>query len=197
MKIISLVKMDKGRAKICLEGGADFVLYKKEYMSYGLAEGEDLSEASYDEIKREILIPRCKKRGLYLLQKQDRSRKNLTDKLLEGGYPIDVVDEAIAYIDSFGYIDDERMARSYIRFYQDSRSKMRIRQDLKKKGISDDVINIALEDEYANDEMELINALLTKKHYDKEEASYEDKGKMYRFLASRGFSSDAIKKALS
>ncbi len=197
MEITSLVKLSKGRAKICLDNGTDFVLYKKEYEHYKIEVGAELSAQSYDEICTEILIPRCKKRALHLLEKQDRSEKNLRDKLKEGGYPSDIIDIAIDYINEYGYLDDARMAASHIRFYQDSRSKMRIRQDLLGKGISSDIIERVLEEEYTADEQDLIKALLDKKGYDSEEASYEIKAKMYRFLASRGFSSEAIKRALN
>ena len=197
MELLSLVKLTKGRAKICLAGGADFVLYKKEYEAYGIEEGADLSEADYMQIINDILIPRCKKRALHLLEKQDRSEKNLRTKLKEGGYSEDIIDVAIDYINEYGYLDDARMAASHIRFYQDSRSKMRLKQDLIGKGISSDVIDRVLEEEYTADESDLIESLMKKKHYDKENATYEEKSKMYRFLAGRGFSSDSINRVLN
>ncbi len=196
MEVLSLVKLTKGRAKICLAGGADFVLYKKEYESYGIEEGAELSEADYQEIVREILIPRCKKRAMHLLEKQDRSEKNLRDKLKEGGYSEDIIDVAIDYINSYGYLDDARMAASHIRFYQDSRSKQRLRQDLMNKGVSSEVIDRVLEEEYTGSEEELIKRLLEKKKYDPDTATYEDRGKIYRFLASKGFSSESINRVL-
>lgn len=196
MIVNSLTKLSKGRAKICLAGGTDFVLYKKEYENYGIAEGSDLSESDYESIVRDILVPRCKKRAMHLLEKQDRSEKNLRDKLKEGGYPEQVIDVAIDYINQYGYIDDARMAASHVRFYQDSRSRQRLRQDLLSKGISADIIEHVLEEEYTTDEVDLIDALLVKKHYDKENATYEDRAKMYRFLAGRGFSSDSINRVL-
>ena len=196
MEVLSLVKLTKGRAKICLQGGTDFVLYKKEYESYGIEEGADLSEADYNQIVSEILIPRCKKRALHLLEKQDRSEKNLRDKLKEGGYPDEIIDIAIDYINDYGYLDDARMAASHIRFYQDSRSKLRLKQDLIGKGISAEVIDRVLEEEYTCDESELIEKLIMKKHYDKENATYEERAKMFRFLAGRGFSSDSINRVL-
>lgn len=197
MEVKSLVKLTKGRAKICLDNGADFVLYKKEYESYHIEEGGELSPESYQEICSEILIPRCKKRALHLLEKQDRSEQNLRDKLREGGYPSEIIDIAIDYINEYGYIDDARMAASHVRFYQDSRSKMRIKQDLLNKGISADVIDRVIEEEYTVDELELVQELLNKKHYDSETATYEERAKMYRFLAGRGYSSDTIKRALN
>lgn len=196
MEVLSLVKLTKGRAKICLAGGTDFVLYKKEYESYGIEKGADLSEADYNQIVTDILIPRCKKRALHLLEKQDRSEKNLRDKLKEGGYSQEIVDIAIDYINEYGYLDDARMAASHIRFYQDSRSKLRLKQDLIGKGISADVIDRVMEEEYTSDESDLIEKLLLKKNYDKENATYEERAKMYRFLAGRGFSSDSINRVL-
>ena len=196
MKVLSLVKLTKGRAKICLAGGTDFVLYKKECESYGIEEGADLSEADYNQIVTDILIPRCKKRALHLLEKQDRSEKNLRDKLKEGGYSQEIVDIAIDYINEYGYLDDARMAASHIRFYQDSRSKLRLKQDLIGKGISADVIDRVMDEEYTSDESDLIEKLLLKKNYDKDNATYEERAKMYRFLAGRGFSSDSINRVL-
>ncbi|MBQ8488365.1 MAG: regulatory protein RecX [Pseudobutyrivibrio sp.] len=196
MEVLSLVKLTKGRAKICLAGGTDFVLYKKEYESYGIEEGADLSEVDYNQIVTDILIPRCKKRALHLLEKQDRSEKNLRDKLKEGGYSQEIVDIAIDYINEYGYLDDARMAASHIRFYQDSRSKLRLKQDLIGKGISADVIDRVMDEEYTSDESDLIEKLLLKKNYDKENATYEERAKMYRFLAGRGFSSDSINRVL-
>lgn len=196
MEVLSLVKLTKGRAKICLAGGTDFVLYKKECESYGIEEGADLSEADYNQIVTDILIPRCKKRALHLLEKQDRSEKNLRDKLKEGGYSQEIVDIAIDYINEYGYLDDARMAASHIRFYQDSRSKLRLKQDLIGKGISADVIDRVMDEEYTSDESDLIEKLLLKKNYDKDNATYEERAKMYRFLAGRGFSSDSINRVL-
>ncbi|MBP5324489.1 MAG: RecX family transcriptional regulator [Pseudobutyrivibrio sp.] len=197
MYVKSLVKLTKGRAKICLDSGTDFVLYKKEYENYGIEEESELSLEDYQEICRDILIPRCKKRALHLLEKQDRSEKNLRDKLKEGGYPADIIDIAIDYINDYGYLDDYRMACSHIRFYMDSRSKRRIKQDLMNKGIKADVIERAIEDEYTCDETEQIQRLLEKKGYDSDSATYEQKAKMYRFLAGRGYSSESISRVLN
>lgn len=197
MYVKSLVKLTKGRAKICLDSGTDFVLYKKEYENYGIEEESELSLEDYQEICRDILIPRCKKRALHLLEKQDRSEKNLRDKLKEGGYPADIIDIAIDYINDYGYLDDYRMACSHIRFYMDSRSKRRIKQDLMNKGIKPDVIERAIEDEYTCDETDQIQHLLEKKGYDSDSATYEQKAKMYRFLAGRGYSSESISRVLN
>lgn len=196
MVVNSIEKMKNGKMQICLSDGTDFVLYEKEVKHYKLEVDEDCSPEVLDLIFCEVLIPRCKKRGLHLLEKQDRTEANLREKLIEGLYPKVVIDEAIRYIASFGYIDDERIARSYINFYQNSRSKSRIRQDLIKKGCSISTIDKCLEEEYEEDEISLAMSVLKKKYGNISEYSYEQKAKIYRFLAGRGFSSEVIRHAI-
>ena len=193
---IQLVPRKKNKYKVHLQGGMDLVLYKREVKTYGLEAGEELSEKAYQRILEETLIPRAKRRAMHLLEKQDRIRKNLEDKLRESDYPQTAIDAAIAYVESFHYIDDERYARSYVHFHQEGKSKRRIQQDLMQKGIDRDVIALVLEEEYETSEADMIRDLLRKKHYDPESADAKERSKMYRFLAGRGFSSGDISRVL-
>lgn len=195
-EIVSIETLSKGKRKVCLSNGADFVLYAKEVARYALAQGDVLSEAQYQAILTETLLPRARKRALYLLEKTDRSEKQLRQKLQESGYPPEAVEDALSYVRSYHYLDDERLARSYIRFHQESRSRLRICRDLLAKGISKDLIDRCMEEEYDASEMELILALLKKKNYDPASAGREEKAKMYRFLAQRGFRTADIGRAL-
>jgi regulatory protein len=197
MYIQEIKTIQQSKRKICLSNGADFVLYKKEVYTYGLQEDMELSPELYERILTEILIPRAKKRAMYLLEKMDRSEQQLRSKLQDSGYPAEAVDAAISYVASYHYIDDERLACAYIRYYQDSRSRMRIVQDLLKKGISKDTIEACMEAEYTTDETDMIRALLAKKHYDSQTATREEQAKMYRFLMQRGFRSSDVSKVLS
>ena len=185
------------KSKVRLQGGEDLCLYTKEVNRLGLEAGEDLSESAYEDILAMILIPRAKKRAMHLLEKQDRTKQNLSDKLRESGYPMCVVEAAVSYVESYHYIDDERYARNYIRYHQDGKSRRRIYEDLYKKGIAKDVIEIALEDEYLASEEDQIIALLEKKHYDASTADMKEKSRIYRFLLGRGFSYQTIDRILS
>ncbi len=196
MVIEEIVPCKNGKVKVCLHHEADFLLYKKEAQKYHLTEGQELSQETYEEILREILVPRAKKRAMFLLEKMDRSQRQLTDKLKDNGYPEEVVEQAIAYVKSYHYIDDKRLAESYVRFYQESRSRRRITQDLLKKGIDKDIIEEALEQEFQQSEEDMIQALLVKKKYDKMNATRKEQEKMYRFLMQRGFKSSDISHAL-
>lgn len=186
----------KGKVKVCLRGGADFVLYKREWARWDLKEGEELTEEDYDKILGEILIPRAKKRAMHLLEKMDRSAGQLAGKLADNGYPPEAIEEALAYVTSFHYLDDERLARNHIRFYQNSRSKNRIVCDLRKKGIDRDLIARCMEEEYESSEISMMERLLEKKNFESSTATAEERAKMYRFLLQRGFCSSDIAKVL-
>ncbi|MCR4674828.1 MAG: recombination regulator RecX [Lachnospiraceae bacterium] len=200
MTILSIKELPGKRAhksKVQLQGGGDLCLYNKELKKLGLEEGMDLSDEVYQEILKTILIPRAKKRAMHLLEKQDRTKANLTRKLKESGYPDEAVDEAVSYVESYHYIDDERYARNYVRYHQEGKSKRKIFEDLLKKGITKDTINLALEEEYFASEEDMILELIEKKHYDVNTADIKEKSRIYRFLLGRGFRSNDIDRILS
>ncbi len=192
MKVKEIKSYSRGRYKVCLEGEADFILYAKELNKYDISEEKDLSEEDYREIMEEILIPRAKKRAMHLLEKMDRTEDNLEKKLSEGGYPKEAIDEAVSYVKSFNYVNDERYAQNYIRSYQGKRSKERIRTDLIQKGIDKEKIDAAMEETYVTDERTMIEELLRKRGFDPENADRKDREKNYRFLVSKGFKTDDI-----
>ena len=174
----------------------DLALYKGEVRQLHLQENDEITEEMYEKILEEILIPRARRRAMHLLEKMDRSTRQLESKLREGGYPEPAIESAIAYVAGYHYLDDERLARSHIRFYQTSRSRMRLTQDLLKKGIDHEIIDRCMEEELEQSQMELIAALLQKKGYDPENATRQEEAKMYRFLMQRGFASSEISRVL-
>ena len=163
---------------------------------WDLKEGQDLSEDTYEQILREVQIPRAKKRAMHLLEKMDRTEQQLISKLKENGYAPEAISEAVEYVKSYHYIDDDRYARSYIRIHQENKSKKRLQLDLMRKGIDKEIIEYALEEEFEQSEEEMIQVLLKKKHYDPGCKDRKQRDKMYRFLMQRGFSSSDISRAI-
>ena len=98
---------------------------------------------------RRFCRKRAKLRAMNLLTKRPYTEKKLRQKLVEGKYPEDIIDIALAYVKSYGYIDDEAYARDYISYHMASESPLRIRQKLMEKGIDGDTINACLEEQDA------------------------------------------------
>lgn len=197
MFITSIIPFDNKRSKVRLDNGTDLCLYKGEIRKLHIEEGMDITDSIYQMICDEILIPRCRSRALHLLEKQDRTEQNLRTKLREGGHIEECIEDAILYCKDYGYIDDERYARNYIAFHQSNRSKQRLKQDLYGKGVPAMLIDKCLDEYFEADEADQIRELLRKRHYDPENATYEERAKQYRFLRGKGYSNDAINSILS
>ena len=201
MTVTDIVALDNKRSKIFIDGEFAFILYRGEIRSYGLQTGEEISSPVFHEITETVIPKRAKLRAMNLLQKRDYTERKLRDKLREGMYTDEVIDETIDYLKSYKYIDDERFAGDYIRYQMNLRSKNRIRQDLIQKGIPSDLIERLMEEAYSeeieNPELSLCVSLLKKKHYDPNKITFEEKQKLMAFLYRKGFGNDVITTALS
>lgn len=199
MNEITVTKMEavgKGKIRVSFDTGLSCLLYRGEIRSLGIREADGIDGDTYDRMLHEVLGKRAKKRAMHLLERMDRTKKQLYDKLLEGEYPADCIEEAIAYVESYHYIDDARYACNYVRYAQEKKSRMRIRQELLKKGVSSELIDAALEEEFCSDEEEQIKELLIKKKYDPEHSDEKEFRRTYSFLLRRGFRSGDILKAM-
>lgn len=153
--------------------------------------------------KKELLL-KGKKHALHLLERKDYSRKELTERLKKDGYEEKLIEKIIEYVDGFHYLDDARVAESYIRSRRGYKSRRELEYLLKQKGISDEKISLAMEENYITEEgtsqeEEVIRRQLLKYHLTEEtlqELSYEEKQKIAARLYRKGFELDKIKNQL-
>ena len=200
MLVTQITEINKSRAGVYLDGQFAFVLYRGELRRFQIREGEELSEDVYREITTQILPKRARLRCLNLLQSRDYTKKQLGDKLRQGGYDEACIEDAVAYAESYGYIDDGRYAKNYIEYRIQSKSRKRLETDLLRRGVSKEVIEQAFaaleEGGVRQDEMAAIGELLARKNYHADTADPKERQRMYGFLFRRGYSAEAIYKAL-
>lgn len=154
--------------------------------------------------ERDELLKQGKKRALHLLERKDYSRKELEEKLIKGEYPEDVREEIFAYLDSFHYLDDVRVAGTFIRNRKEVKSKRELEFLLRKKGISEEDIDRAMEENYRTEtgesqEEQAIYRQLQKYHLTEEAftgLSLDERQKMAAKLYRKGFSGECIRKIL-
>lgn len=191
-QVVSVVPQDKKKLQICLDNGETFIVYKGEAAKLSLFEKEMLDEAKYQQIMTDILGKRATKRAMHLLEQQERTEKQLRDKLQQNGYPQACIEQAIAYVKSYHYVDDYRYAATYIRYHQEKESRQKLITKLMMRGISRDVIMQALEEEFIADERNQIQELLRKRRFDPENADEATCRKTVQFLMRKGFKSRDI-----
>ncbi|MDE7436375.1 MAG: recombination regulator RecX [Lachnospiraceae bacterium] len=196
MVITSIEPCQSNRYKVCMEDGTHLILYKGEVRRYHLSESMELSQSTYEELFYEVLGKRVKKRAMALLEKQDRTEAGLRRKLAEGDYPEQLIEDAIAYVKKYHYIDDRRYAQNYVSYHQQGRSRLRLKQDLMKRGVPSQIAECVLEEMYEQQEEAKILRLLQKKNYDPENADRKEQQRIYGYLARAGFSSGDILRAM-
>lgn len=200
MTITKLEELSSSRIRVYLDEEPAFALYKGEVRRFGLAEGRELTEGCYTQILTELLPHRAKLRCMNLLKSRAYTESQLRTKLQQGGYPEEVIEEAISYVASFHYVDDLCYAQDFIRYNQSRKSKKRLENDLRQKGISAETIAKAWDrweaEGNTRDEKEQIRTLLKKRRFDRSAADEKELQRTYAFLARRGFEPEVIRSVL-
>lgn len=193
MTVTELRPVTKQKYQIEVEGHSPFVLYKGEVFRYHIEKDREISPEIYREIIEEVLTKRAKLRALHLLEQGDRTKKDLEEKLLKNGYPPEAAEAALAYVESFHYIDDKRYALSYIQNQSGRKGRARIQMELRRKGVPQEYIDQAFQEmEEETDTEAVIRELVQKKRRGQGPMDEKEKQRLYGFLLRRGFSTSDI-----
>lgn len=124
---------------------------------------------------------------------------DLRNKLTQWGVMEFDQDKIIRYLVDEKYIDESRYAIAFTKdkFRYNKWGKIKIRLELHQKRIEKELIDVALEEIDEEEYKEMIIRLAKEKEkkltYRNE---YERKGKLYRFLAGKGFETDVISRLI-
>lgn len=198
MQILSVEPFRKKKILVTFDTGRKLALYTSEGNRYGLREGEAFSKEAYEELVKEVLIPRGRSRVLHLLEAMDRTEGMLRHKLKESFFPDEVIEDAIDYAKKFHYIDDERYLQNYLSSQIKKKSSRQVVMELERKGIERSRIQAAMEEYRSHTpgaEKETAVRLLEKKLKGNAEEEAVFKAKQYLFR--KGFSYDVIEKAVN
>ncbi|MEA1926774.1 MAG: regulatory protein RecX [Candidatus Auribacterota bacterium] len=138
--------------------------------------------------------------ALRLLNYRERSIKELSDRLSEKHYSPGTITAVIKRLKELDLLDDKKFARLWTRsrVHSKPRSAWLISRELREKGISEEVIQEVVEDEYTPEQEEEAAMSLAKKQAMRYRTDEPEKAreKLFAFLSRRGFSSDLIWKCL-
>ena len=151
MVVTRVEAVTKTKYKVYVDGQFAFILYKGELSRFHIAEDQELSQESYEKIRTEVILKRAKLRAMHLLNDMWRTEAQLREKLTRNEYPADIVEAAISYVKSFGYINDYEYARSFIESRKERKSRREIYMQLVGKGVPRELIDEAFEESYERD----------------------------------------------
>lgn len=167
-----------------------------------LQKGMMVDEKALEEIAREEMNNKCFNYAVFLLGKRNYFEKVLMDKLKEKEYDEEAITFAMDKLHQYRYLDEQRLTAAFIndkkRFSK--KGPKYIASVLKTKGVDSELIRQTLEENYEEDEaFENCVSLLRKKidyYRRKTQDTYTLKGKLYAFLAQRGYNGDVIKRSI-
>jgi regulatory protein len=126
---------------------------------------------------------------------QERTHAEVRERLREWCIYSDEAEEMIVWLIENNYLNEERFAKAYAggKFRIKNWGRIRIKNELKMKGLSDYCIRIGLAEIEENDYQNKLRALLTKKE---EEFDFENaflkKQKLARYFIGKGYESNLV-----
>jgi regulatory protein len=140
---------------------------------------------------------------LQYLARREYSRAELRSRLLayaraedypDQSQPVELLDALLDDLTARGWLSDERAATQLIHAKRSRFGAQRITLELRRKGISEELISAALP-ELKDSELEAAREVWSRK-FGALPKDAKEKAKQVRFLQSRGFSLDVIFKVL-
>ncbi len=147
---------------------------------------------------KELLI-RAQTAAFRLLKVRQRSEAEIRERLARKNFPPEIVEGTLSFLRTHSFVDDAAFTRWWIKSRLNKPFGLtRIRLELRQKGVSEDILReelaLAAED---LDEAALISVVIKKRlgRYQGLEP-LKRKKRLFDFLARRGFSVEAIQKAI-
>lgn len=136
-----------------------------------------------------------RERALRLLARREHSRAELLRKLESAGFVRDDITPLLDAFEAKNWLSDRRFAESYVADHRARAGNIKLAYDLRQRGVSDSIIESVLGD---NCDSELDRAReVWRKKFGAAPADAAEKARQMRFLQSRGFASEVIRRAIA
>jgi len=135
-----------------------------------------------------------RQQAIRLLARREHTRAELAGKL-SGLGTRDEIEATLAELEACHLQSDSRFADNYVRSHAARLGASRLRQTLKTKGVSGELIEAHLAQGVLPDELERARALWARR-FSAAPADPKEWARQARFLQGRGFASDIIRRLL-
>ncbi len=190
----------KDKMHIYIDGEYLLTVDEVFWFSCGYISGDEINKEELTAFEEAAGSRRAFNSALNSLDYRDHSEKEIRAKLLRK-HDADYVDEAVKKLIELDLVNDERYAENYAHelFEHKKFGKMRIKSELRAKGISADIANAAVEelfDEEEPDNIQRIVDIIGKRYYNRMNDEVGRK-KVFSALQRMGYSFSDIREAMS
>ena len=167
-------------------------------LELGLKTGQQVDGEKLAEVLRTEEARRAREAALTLLDYRARTTKDLERRLLQKGYPEDVVADVVKQLAEVDLVNDERFAADWVTGRLSGRpmGRSRMTWELRQKGIPPEMVDEALEQVNDEKELEMAFALAEQKLGGGRLDDPDTKRRLVGFLRRRGFRWETVSRVL-
>lgn len=155
---------------------------------------ETLAPASNEDGSRKTKGPSLKARAIAILSRRENSRMELERKLAPHAADPNQLQQLLNDLERENWLSNERFAQNLVHRRAPRQGTARIVQELRQHGLADDAI-AALSQGLRGTEVDRARAVWEKK-FGNAPVDAKDYARQFRFLASRGFSAECLRRIL-
>lgn len=126
---------------------------------------------------------------------QERSHKEVRDKLYEYGLYRDEVDELLSALITEGFLNEERFAKAFAggKFRMQRWGRIKILNELEARGLTSNCIKIGMKEIEDADYIKTLREILARKlNQLDEENAFVKRDKLARYVIQKGFEADLV-----
>jgi len=179
------------RLAVFVDGKEAFRVSERLAETLGLAVGRELAPDEFRRIESDVAIGKAKDAALRLLAVRARSVSEVGDRLRRKGHTTDVIERVVGDLAAAGLLDDRAFAVMWVDERRRLRpcGEMRLRQELRTKGVAPTVIDEVLAE--ASDEVteiDLARRAAARRVARLRAGDRTGRARLHSFLLRRGFS---------
>ncbi|WP_066298876.1 recombination regulator RecX [Bacillus sp. FJAT-29937] len=197
---ISVQEKNKDRYNIFLDDKYAFSVDEDVIIKHSLKKGMELDAFSLSEIAYQDDIRKAYNRAIQYLSKRMRSEKEVRQYLAEKDVDEMIIREVIHKLYEYRFLDDKEFAIAFVRTAMNTTDKGSriIRGELREKGISEDLIDLAMKEYSFEEEFEAALKLSEKFVQKNSRDSFRVmKRKLEQMLYRKGYSMEMIQAAIA
>lgn len=137
----------KGLVQLYIDGEEAVKVDMEAFLRSRLKPGDSLTDEELHELVQASDARRANEKALYLLEHRSHSKKELAEKIARTAASRKAAQAAADHMEELGLVDDESYARDYAKdlFLRKRYGSMRVKQELRRKGIDGELVDQLLD----------------------------------------------------
>ena len=187
-------KRNKNRVNLYIDGSYYCPLSLETVSKHRIKIGDEIDKDELDKATVDSENSSCFSYGLKYVSRKLCTKKQVSDYLLKKGFLENSVNFALDKLIEYNYINDAEFTRAYVNYSGESKGMLKIKYDLINKGVDRGTVEEEIES-IANIQNDVCKKV-SEKYMLKKEHDIKTKAALYRYLASKGFTQEAITAAV-